>query len=952
MKLRPLFLLAVLTWIAGCKTETNAPGIGDDYTGSGTPGACADRDGDGYGVGCPLGNECDDGNASGTNQCYVCQHDEPGCPCASEGARASCGLVTARIGNQTTCGYGASICKAGKWGACTLDGKTTQSFTPSRAALGLAPLTVCSANPCDPYCRQFADTPDNTLSEGNLVGTDAGLTVGYVDGGGPPLLPNGPMPDRIKTALTDAGLYPDAQPDAIVYHELAPPTTAQDTVTTAAQIKAIDLYFLEPTSGGVRDETTAIQTAATGAGGIVDQVRTTVPDTWFGAGHFEQYDQWPWNDVGVATAVYEHVFSMTNDTTALGAGLTWITDHVISGPARPDSWIEALFATSTTGGLRRGAKAPWVAARAAWASRFNGESGPCPAGRVGYPCFRPDALPITVLLANSPANNGPGGQYAYSRDAVHGVDGATLWGGAATTVTGNGTEATAYTIDPTQFATYTGNTSTSSVADQSWTFTPFGDPSGARPSGCDASWFGASPNVFFKFTVTQRTWFHFDTVGSTYTQHASGDPDYGTALYLYQRSAGGTTAGVACNYAHFFDDPTKPNVSSIDGFVDPGDYFLVVDGIYGSRGNYVLHVNAMPDGIATSAPNYDEALRSYEAIGAKIVGVDASGFACDSGYSDFVQRNTGNALAKLALDTRSVDGAGNPYVVYLNQFGGRCHSGDPPIATQIASAILGSANARMNVSAVAVDHDDAIDFDGQGGATTLTPNNIDDASFVQSITTVATADTTTNCLQTLPDRFVGCRPGTKATFTVTFKTPAAVPMLFHEQIFTFVIRTLRDGASVLSETPVVIVVPSIGLFYYADAWFMRDYDTTDACPRGTAPLWGFFTWNANTPGDSHIDLDVAATLAQLSSAPVDTLVFSDPPGPSSVVGQQVGVQTRAGGPDTETGGTLVDSTLALNMRSRDSAVMRLRAHLVPSVDGTFPPLLKLWNQQISCQPAE
>src|SRR5207245_527796 len=106
----------------------------------------------------------------------------------------------------------------------------------------------------------------------------------------------------------------------------------------------------------------------------------------------------------------------------------------------------------------------------------------------------------------------------------------------------------------------------------------------------------------------------------------------------------------------------------------------------------------------------------------------------------------------------------------------------------------------------------------------------------------------------------------------------------HEQIFSFVIRTLRDGASILTETPVVIVVPSIGPSYYADGWFVRDYDAAAACPVGTSPFWGFFTWNASTPGDSHIDLEVAVapTLAELPTAPFDALVFSDPPGPSTV----------------------------------------------------------------------
>ncbi len=91
MKLRDLIFIAlVCAWLSGCKTQMNAPGLTDDYHGPG-PMGCVDRDGDGYGLGCSLGNDCDDANAAVTNQCYICAHDEPGCPCTTEGAHAGCG---------------------------------------------------------------------------------------------------------------------------------------------------------------------------------------------------------------------------------------------------------------------------------------------------------------------------------------------------------------------------------------------------------------------------------------------------------------------------------------------------------------------------------------------------------------------------------------------------------------------------------------------------------------------------------------------------------------------------------------------------------------------------------------------------------------------------------------------------------------------------------------------
>ncbi len=423
-------------------------------------------------------------------------------------------------------------------------------------------------------------------------------------------------------------------------------------------------------------------------------------------------------------------------------------------------------------------------------------------------------------------------------------------------------------------------------------------------------------------------------------------------LYLYRKGG----AGVACNARHFSNLATAPQASSIDGVVDPGEYVLVVDGRGGASGDYVLHVNAMPDGAATppiAQPNYDEALAAYQALGGKIVAVDTSGYACDDGPTSFLQRNTGNALDKLALDTSSLDPSGAPYRISMYPFGGPCRAGDPPLEAQIADAIVGISRGRMDLSMVAVDADDAVDFDGPpGGRTVLTPSNVDDASFVTSITAGPTADTTANCQAMLADRFVGCRPGTRAAFSVVFQPPPDLPSVPHDQIFTLVLRTVRDKATVLSETPVILVVPGNGKGPRSDAWFIRDYDTTGVCTEGAAPYWSFFAWNTSALGGAHIDFEIAVapSVAELATAPIDPLLFSDPPGPFGLAGQPI--SARSGTPDTQSGGTLIDWTLRSNERPRTSRAMRLRAHLVASPDLASAPVLRLWNQSISCQPAE
>jgi hypothetical protein len=60
--------------------------------------------------------------------------------------------------------------------------------------------------------------------------------------------------------------------------------------------------------------------------------------------------------------------------------------------------VPALWAIATGGALEG-----FVAAQTA-----------CPAGYVGYPCFRPGAVPIIILITDAAFHNGPGGSHAYS----------------------------------------------------------------------------------------------------------------------------------------------------------------------------------------------------------------------------------------------------------------------------------------------------------------------------------------------------------------------------------------------------------------------------------------------------------------------------------------------------------------------------------------------------------
>lgn len=143
---------------------------------------------------------------------------------------------------------------------------------------------------------------------------------------------------------------------------------------------------------------------------------------------------------------------------------------------------------------------------------------------------------------------------------------------------------------------------------------------------------------------------------------------------------------------------------------------------------------------------------------------------------------------------------------------------------------------------------------------------------------------------------------------------------------------------------------------YYDGYFVRDYDG-GTCPHGTTLSWRLWSWSTITPSDSRVEFTVqtATSKAGLTTAPVDTVVFSNPPGPSALSGAPAkahAVNVPPGSPDTQLGSALIDATLEKNGRSRYSRHLRVTSRLVPSSDQTKAPILASWDLQTSCVDSE
>ncbi|MEZ4286585.1 MAG: hypothetical protein R3A47_00180 [Polyangiales bacterium] len=133
--------------------------------------------------------------------------------------------------------------------------------------------------------------------------------------------------------------------------------------------------------------------------GILGVIRCQFADTWVGLGRFREYGDGQ-EDAQQRSWPYVHILDMHPANTDADEDLietALMTNHVWSNYSDPDAMTQALYSIASGKGLG------WY---------LPNRSG-CPAGRVGYPCFRPDAVKIIVVATDSPVYNGPLGTHLY-----------------------------------------------------------------------------------------------------------------------------------------------------------------------------------------------------------------------------------------------------------------------------------------------------------------------------------------------------------------------------------------------------------------------------------------------------------------------------------------------------------------------------------------------------------
>ncbi len=173
-------------------------------------------------------------------------------------------------------------------------------------------------------------------------------------------------------------------------------------------LQVADVYFLIDTTGSM---SSAIENVATSlATSIVPMLRGAIPDVQMGVGHFNDVPTGSYGSYDDKT--YWHVVDITPNDSEVQSGLNTLYGTVPWGYGGdwPESQVPALWITATGNGFTDCMETipPRV----------------CPtypdemSARKGYPCFRPDALPIVVLVSDAPWHNDGTGEWDYDCSSI------------------------------------------------------------------------------------------------------------------------------------------------------------------------------------------------------------------------------------------------------------------------------------------------------------------------------------------------------------------------------------------------------------------------------------------------------------------------------------------------------------------------------------------------------
>jgi hypothetical protein len=128
---------------------------------------------------------------------------------------------------------------------------------------------------------------------------------------------------------------------------------------------------------------------------IVPGIRRAIPDAQIGVAVFADFPEGNCGSRAHGDLPFRLVLPVTGDISRVQTAVQAI--ELGNGSDEPESQVESLYQLATGEGI----------------GRYVPPSVGCPTGGFGYPCFRPDALPIILLFTDAPFHNGPDNAFPY-----------------------------------------------------------------------------------------------------------------------------------------------------------------------------------------------------------------------------------------------------------------------------------------------------------------------------------------------------------------------------------------------------------------------------------------------------------------------------------------------------------------------------------------------------------
>lgn len=175
-----------------------------------------------------------------------------------------------------------------------------------------------------------------------------------------------------------------------------------DDLTFGTDIRVADVYFLVDSTGSMD---AVINNVRDSLSDIASAIAVDIPDVQMGVGHFEDFPFGPFVTFygNPGDEPYEHLQDITDDVSLVRSALAGIS--LGQGGDGNEAPVFALYEAAT------GLGGTWMYTASPPAT-WSLPARECPMWpderrpRIGYPCFRPGALPIMVLLTDYEWHNG------------------------------------------------------------------------------------------------------------------------------------------------------------------------------------------------------------------------------------------------------------------------------------------------------------------------------------------------------------------------------------------------------------------------------------------------------------------------------------------------------------------------------------------------------------------